>query len=303
MALDSTQLRYFLEVGTLGSIKAAAQTLHITQSALSRRMVKLETDIGKPLFIRSHVGVELSQVGRELMQRAIELTSLLEQIGQIGQMPLPPDQSRTLHLGMVSSASSLLLEKVVVRFAKVCPDVFLRIEGLTDQPLSVLGLEIKVGRSETSDSAVNCTTLWKEALLLVTSRTAKVRELRRMTFIEAAKSPQIRRVEKRILAEHGLDPNRRIEVWPASEAIRIVDDNAYTILPYSLLAAHNRLNDFKIIPARTERLSLDLCVLKSAAKRPEYRALMAVIKDVANEFLRHDRSGYLIAPGSRRTPA
>ena len=81
MALDSTQLRYFLEVGTLGSIKAAAETLHITQSALSRRMVKLETDIGKSLFIRSHTGVELTEVGRELMSRAIELTSLLEKIG------------------------------------------------------------------------------------------------------------------------------------------------------------------------------------------------------------------------------
>ncbi len=296
MALDSTQLRYFLEVGTLGSIKAAAETLHITQSALSRRMVKLETDIGKPLFIRSHTGVELTEVGRELMSRAIELTSLLEKIGEIGQGDLRRDDVRTLHLGMVSSASSLLLEKVVVRFAELRPDVFLRVEGLTDQPLHVMGLKIKVGRNDQKDTSVERIPLWREALLVVAPKGASLTDLRDMTYVEAAKSADVRAVEARILAELSLEPVRRIEVWPASEAIRLVERDAYTILPYSLLAAHNRLDDFRLFPSRQERLALELSVLRSVARQPEYRALRKVIQEVAGAFLRQDKSGFLSAP-------
>lgn len=293
MALDSTQLRYFVEVGTLGSIKAAAETLHITQSALSRRMVKLETDIGKPLLIRSHLGVDLTEVGRELMRRSIELTSLLEQIGRIGQAPPAQETARTLHLGMVSSASSLMLHKVVVRFAKSCPDVLLRVDSLTDLPLSALGLEIKVGRSERPDPAIAVTKLWKEALLLIGPKSATIRDLRHMPYVEAAKSADIRLVEQRVLAEHGLEPARRIELWPTSEAIRVIDEGAYTILPYSQLAAVDRMDDFKIIPSRTERLPLNLYVVKFAARRPEFQALIEVIEAVSAEFLRDDKSGYL----------
>ncbi|OEC99960.1 LysR family transcriptional regulator [Rhizobium sp. YK2] len=296
MALDSTQLRYFLEVGTLGSIKAASETLHITQSALSRRMVKLETDIGKPLLIRSHTGVELTEVGLELMARAIELTSLLEKIGQIGQAQPRKDDVRTLHLGMVSSASSLLLEKVVVRFAQVRPDVFLRVEGLMDQHLSVMGLQIKVGRMEKIDPAVERIPLWKEALLVVGPKNSDLRQMREMTYVEAAKSQSVRVIESRILSEYSLEPRRRMEVWPASEAIRLIDKDAYAILPYTLLAAHGRLNDFRILPSRYERLTMDLELLRSVSKRSEYRALKKVIQEVAREFLLQDKSGFLSAP-------
>ncbi|WP_181409985.1 LysR family transcriptional regulator [Martelella alba] len=296
MALDSTQLRYFLEVGTLGSIKAASETLHITQSALSRRMMKLETDIGKPLFIRSHTGVELTEVGRELMTRAIELTSLLAKISQIGDAEYRKEDIRTLHLGMVSSASSLLLEKVVLRFAQVHPDVFLRVEGLTDQRLSAAGLKIKVGRGEKADPAIERLPLWKEALLIVAPKGATLNDIRDMTYVEAAKSPDVRLVEARILTELALEPKRRIEVWPASEAIRVVEQNAFTILPYSLLAAHNRLDDFRLIPSRYERLTLDLSLLRSSSRQPEYLALKAVIQDVARELLSQDRSGFLGPP-------
>jgi len=298
MALDSTQLRYFIEVGTLGSIKAASETLHITQSALSRRMVKLETDIGKPLFVRSHLGVELTDVGRDLMRHAIELMSLLDRIAQIGQAPnsAKRDSVRMLHLGMVASASALLLEKVVVRFAQAVPDVLLRVEGLTYQPLGALGLQIKVGRSDKPSPAVETVMLWKDALLIVAPKASSLGEIRKMTYVEAAKLPEIRAAEARVLAEHGLRPERRIEVWPANEAIRVIDKDAYTILPYSMLAAHDRLGDFKIIPSRYERLTLDLTILKSASKRPEYRALKSVIQQAANEFLDQDRTGFLTVP-------
>nr|WP_319514577.1 LysR family transcriptional regulator [uncultured Cohaesibacter sp.] len=296
MALDSKQLRYFLEVGTLGSIKAASETLHITQSALSRRMVNLETDIGKPLFIRSHTGVELTEVGRELMVRGIELMSLLDQIGQIGQIPPKAGSSKTIHVGMVASASSLLLEKVLVGLSHSDPNILLRVEGTTNQSLTALGLQIKVGPIEKENPAIESIPLWRETLLLVAPKGASLRDIRKMTYVEAAKSPEIRATGARILAEMGIEPKHRIEVWPSSEAMRVIDNNAYAILPYTLLAAHNRFESFKIIPSRYERFTMALSLLKSASKGQDYQNLKKAIIDVSNEFLKNDTSGFLWAP-------
>ena len=45
-------LRYFLEIAKEGSMTAAAETLHVSQSALSKQMKDLEYELGKNLFRR-----------------------------------------------------------------------------------------------------------------------------------------------------------------------------------------------------------------------------------------------------------
>ena len=45
-------LRYFLAVAREESISAAAQALHLTQPTLSRQLMDLEAEVGRPLFLR-----------------------------------------------------------------------------------------------------------------------------------------------------------------------------------------------------------------------------------------------------------
>ena len=45
-------LRYFLEIAREGSMTAASEVLHVSQSALSKQMKELETELGKKLFSR-----------------------------------------------------------------------------------------------------------------------------------------------------------------------------------------------------------------------------------------------------------
>jgi DNA-binding transcriptional LysR family regulator len=56
-------LRYFLQVARDGSIRRAAERLNVASSAVNRQILKLEEDIGVPLFERVRSGVRLTDAG------------------------------------------------------------------------------------------------------------------------------------------------------------------------------------------------------------------------------------------------
>ncbi|MDK3024119.1 LysR family transcriptional regulator [Cupriavidus taiwanensis] len=73
--IDPVNIQLFLAAAREGSIKRAAQTEHIAQSALSRRIAELERSLGVVLFVRSPAGVVLTDAGA----RALELGRKLNQ--------------------------------------------------------------------------------------------------------------------------------------------------------------------------------------------------------------------------------
>jgi len=50
--MELRTLYYFLTIAREENITRAAEVLHITQPTLSRQMMQLEEEIGKPLMIR-----------------------------------------------------------------------------------------------------------------------------------------------------------------------------------------------------------------------------------------------------------
>lgn len=63
-------LRYFLEVAHTGSIRVAAERLHVAPSAISRYIHNMEQELGIPLFERSARGVSLTNAGELYVQHA-----------------------------------------------------------------------------------------------------------------------------------------------------------------------------------------------------------------------------------------
>lgn len=66
------QLRYFLAVAERGSVSQAALDLHLSQSALSEALRKLEVELGVELLLRSSRGVTTTVAGEVLVTEARE---------------------------------------------------------------------------------------------------------------------------------------------------------------------------------------------------------------------------------------
>ncbi len=77
MPLDWDKLRIFYKVAHAGSFTHASETLNLSQSAISRQVSALETEVGVPLFHRHARGLILTEQGEILFHAAEEMTDKL----------------------------------------------------------------------------------------------------------------------------------------------------------------------------------------------------------------------------------
>src|SRR5262249_7460343 len=70
--MDFTALRYFSETAHSRSIRAASERLHISPSAISRQIAKLEHELRTPIFDRraQGKGMALTPAGRSCRRNA-----------------------------------------------------------------------------------------------------------------------------------------------------------------------------------------------------------------------------------------
>jgi DNA-binding transcriptional LysR family regulator len=80
MALDWDKLRVFHAAAEAGSFTHAAETLKLSQSAISRQVSALEHDVGVPLFHRHARGLVLTEQGEMLFRTAHDVLMKLETI-------------------------------------------------------------------------------------------------------------------------------------------------------------------------------------------------------------------------------
>ncbi len=90
--LPSTKsLRAFEAAARLGSIKAAADQLHLTPSAVSRRIQTLEEELGQALFVRDMQGITLTEAGRGYAE---QLRGIFRSLDQATAMVRRPTRRR-----------------------------------------------------------------------------------------------------------------------------------------------------------------------------------------------------------------
>lgn len=68
MKLNSSQLEAFFAIAKLSNFTKAAELLHVTQSALSQRIAKLEEELGTTLFIRDRTSIRLTESGEQVLR-------------------------------------------------------------------------------------------------------------------------------------------------------------------------------------------------------------------------------------------
>lgn len=138
MNFDLADLRAFLAVADLGSFRAASEMLHLSQSALSRRVDKLEDALGVDLFTRTTRKVELTTVGRAFVHRARNVLNEVES-SLLGIQDLAERLSGEVTLACVPSAVGHFLPSVFDQYHRQYPRIRIRVldEASSDVLLAV----------------------------------------------------------------------------------------------------------------------------------------------------------------------
>ena len=80
--MELHQLRYFLAVSQWGNFSRAARESHVSQPSLSQQILKLEDELGEPLFFRNQQGAELTPAGLLFRPYAQRILAAVEEAQQ-----------------------------------------------------------------------------------------------------------------------------------------------------------------------------------------------------------------------------
>ena len=187
MTLDLKQLNAFLAIVSAGSLGRAAETLHITQPALSRTVRRLEQKIGAPLFERHSKGMQLTAVGSALLPHATlllrEAEHTTEEINAMRGLA-----KGTIRVGAVGNIASLILPLAIGAVLKKWPQltVFV-IEGVWDRLAEgLVKHEIDLALSATADTPDDIEAIadcrWQDQNHVVAAARHRLRRKRKLTL-------------------------------------------------------------------------------------------------------------------------
>jgi DNA-binding transcriptional LysR family regulator len=83
--ISPRQLEVFVQIARLGSVRAAAEALHLTQPAASMALAEMERQLDAPVFARERGRLRLNTRGREMLPLAQELLERYAEFGRIGR--------------------------------------------------------------------------------------------------------------------------------------------------------------------------------------------------------------------------
>lgn len=106
------QLEYFVAVARASNFRKAAQTLGLSQPALTLQIAELEQLLELQLFDRSRAGTLLTPAGRNLLPLVRELLGHYEQLGEFAQASKDPDLAGVFRLGVSPTVSPTVLPRV-----------------------------------------------------------------------------------------------------------------------------------------------------------------------------------------------
>lgn len=124
---DSLTLRLFLAAARTLNLTKAASEMHMTLSAVSKRISELEKEIGCPLFVRQARGLELTGAGRGLVSHAEEVLFAINRL-RADMQDYASGLKGQVRLWANTSSVIQFLPKDLALFVQQRPDIHLNLE-------------------------------------------------------------------------------------------------------------------------------------------------------------------------------
>jgi len=123
---DLNDLLAFRAVAELGNFRRAAEAVHISQPAFSRRIEKLEQALGAKLLERTTRRVSLTAVGRDFARKVQQLLDDLDTT-LLGIRGIAATRLSEVTIACVPSTVYYYLSRVIVRYRESYPKIRLRV--------------------------------------------------------------------------------------------------------------------------------------------------------------------------------
>ncbi|MBQ5168827.1 LysR substrate-binding domain-containing protein [Klebsiella pneumoniae] len=165
-------LHTFVAVAQQGTLGRAAETLNLSQPALSKTLNELEQLTGTRLFERGRLGAQLTLVGEQFLTHAVKVLDALNSAGQALNRKEGLNND-IVRIGALPTAALGILPTVIGQFHKQQKDITLHVATMNNTML-LAGLksgEIDIGIGRMSDpelmSGLHYELLFLESLKLV----------------------------------------------------------------------------------------------------------------------------------------
>ncbi|MGV6875785.1 LysR family transcriptional regulator [Pseudochelatococcus sp. B33] len=189
MRFDLADIKAFVTVAKLGSFTAAAAEMHLSQSALSRRIDKLEAALNAPLLKRTTRKVSLTPVGMEFNRRATELLHNFDE-ALFGIGDFTRSISGEVTISCMPSAIRFFLPPILRIYHTRYPGIILRLvdHGATEAISAVRRGEVDFAFNhiETPDPALTFERVLEERIVLACQPTHALARKSRVKWAELA---------------------------------------------------------------------------------------------------------------------
>ncbi|MCY1164190.1 MAG: LysR substrate-binding domain-containing protein [Pseudomonadota bacterium] len=231
---DLQQLQAFVAVAERGSFRAAADHIHLSAPALSRRIDKLETILGARLFNRTTRDVELTPLGRVFLERARAALDDLES-AMLGISDIAASRSGRVTVACVPSAAIYFLPSVVRSFSERYPLIRIRVideaaglvqasvvSGESDFGINFMGNQVPGVDFDPIHTDPFVLALPREHAL-ASRKTLAWSDLESERLIAVARSSGNRQLLDDALAKAGVNPSYRFEVSHIATLLGMVE--------------------------------------------------------------------------------
>lgn len=215
--MDTASLTAFLEVARAESFSQAAENLHLTQPAISKRISGLEESLGVELFDRVGRRIALTEAGRALLPRARLLLLELEDMRRaVGNLSGPI--TGTLKVGTSHHIGLHRLPATLRAFSTRYRDVRLDLRFIDSEEAyeSVLSGELELGivtLPPVPDDRLVARQVWDDPLAFVAGHEHPLAKQKKVTLADLTQHSAIlpssstftRQIASRLFQESGLE--------------------------------------------------------------------------------------------------
>ncbi|KAA3447718.1 LysR family transcriptional regulator [Mesorhizobium sp. SARCC-RB16n] len=202
--LDTALVRTFVTVADKASMTAAANTLHLTQGAVSQQVKRLEETLGCSLFERDRRGLRLTPSGERLFDKARRLLSLNDEIWTEMVGSAIAGQVR---LGVPYDLVGTLLAPVLKAYAEAYPQVEISLVCASSPELAAAlaagTIDLAVIEERVGPTSGECLAI--DRLVWVGARGGAARAKRPLPVSIVADTCAFRPAVLSALNEHGLE--------------------------------------------------------------------------------------------------